>query len=154
MKVWLEFVAAAAEVFQFFLLRHLSFRVALRGVLKGGDSLVNDATPGLTVSCKGRPLMVVYVTVVKWLQMVLVALLWCSSVTMASGEFAVHCNVGQTLIFHSGDVPCPLELWLQQHSLDTGDLCQLQDFYIGDEVASVNFKDDAETALMETLKES
>ena len=81
------------------------------GVLKGGDNLVNDATPGLTVSCKGRPLMVVYVTVVKrLLQMVLVALLWCSYVTMASGEFAVQGNLRQTLIFHSGDVPCPPEL--------------------------------------------
>ena len=72
---------------------------------------MNDATPGLAVSCKGRPLMVVYVTVVKrLLQMVLIALLWCSSVTMASGEFAVQGNLGQTLIFHSGDVPCPPEL--------------------------------------------
>ena len=79
--------------------------------LKRGDSLMDGTAPGLADSSKSGPLVVVYVAVAKrLLQTVLVPLLRCPSVTMASGEFAVQGYLGQAMLLHSGDMPCPAKL--------------------------------------------
>jgi len=58
------------------------------------------------------------------------------------------------VIFHSGDVPCPTKLILEQQSFDAGDLSLFQDFHVCDKVIPANVEDGAETALMETLEEA
>jgi hypothetical protein len=60
------------------------------GVLKGGDGLVDNVAPGLTVSNKYRPLVVVNVAGTEGLlEGVFEALLRCPSVTVTSGKFAL-----------------------------------------------------------------
>ena len=63
-------------------------------------------------------------------------------------------NLGHLMTLHSGDVPCPAELYLQQHGLNAGYPCLFQDFNVRDEVTPVNVEDVVEAALMEATKES
>ena len=60
------------------------------GVLKGGNGLADSAVPGLTVSSKCRPLVVIHVASTEGLlESVFITLLWCLSVTVATGEFTI-----------------------------------------------------------------
>ena len=69
---------------------------------------MDDVALGVAVSSESRPPAMVSVAGTEaLLQGVLVALLWCPSVTVASGEFAVQGYLGQAMIVHSGDVSCP-----------------------------------------------
>ena len=62
--------------------------VGSAGVLKSRDDLVDDAAPGLTVSSKYRPLVVVNVAGTNvLLEGVFKTFLWYFSVTVASGDF-------------------------------------------------------------------
>ena len=75
-------------------------------ILEGGDSLTDDVAPG--VSSQSRPLAMVNVAGTEGLlQGVLITFLWCPSVTVASGKFALQGYLGQAMITHSKDVPCP-----------------------------------------------
>ena len=40
-------------------------------------------------------------------QRVFVSFLWCTSVMVAGGEFSIQGYLRQTMVLHSGDVPCP-----------------------------------------------
>ena len=65
--------------------------VGSAGVLWSGHGLVNDATPGLTVSSKCRPWVLINVTGTEGLLGgAFKTFLWCSSVTVASGEFILQ----------------------------------------------------------------
>ena len=67
-----------------------------------------SVVPGLAVSSKCRPLAVVNIAGTKGLlELVFVTLLWCPSVTVASGEFVVQHHLGEAMVFQSGYVPCP-----------------------------------------------
>ena len=50
-------------------------------------------------------------------------------------------------------MPCPALLDFQQHGLDAGDVCPLQDYEVVDVVAPVYVQDGAEAVLVEALKE-
>ena len=67
------------------------------GVLKSGDDLVDSAVPGLTVSSKSWPLVVVNVAGTEGLEGVIKTFLWCLSVTVASGEFTIQAYLGQAM---------------------------------------------------------
>ena len=58
------------------------------------------------------------------------------------------------MIFHSRNVTSPSELVLQDRGFNAGNLCLLQDFDIGDEVAQVDVADGAQESLVEALKEA
>jgi hypothetical protein len=74
-------------------------KVVPAGVLKGEDGLVDNVALGLTVSSKCRPLVVANVAGTEGLfERVFEALLRCSSVTVASGEFAVQCCLGEAVV--------------------------------------------------------
>ena len=65
------------------------------GVFEGGDgTAVDGVPPGFAVCGKCRPLAMVDVTGIEGLlETVLVAFLWCPSVTMASGKFTIQGNL-------------------------------------------------------------
>ena len=72
--------------------------VGSAGILKGGDDLVDGAAPGLTVSSKCWPLVVVNVACAKGLlEGVFKTFLWRPSVTVASGEFIIRVNKQEML---------------------------------------------------------
>ena len=81
--------------------------VLFAGCLEGGDSLVNSTAPGSPVSSESRPLAAVYMTNSEGLpQRVFVSFLWCTSVAVAGGDFAIQGYLRQSMVLHSGDVPC------------------------------------------------
>ena len=83
-------------------------QVLLQGILEGGGGLVDDVAPGVAVSSQSRPLAVVNVAGTEGLlQGVFVSLLWCPSVTVASGKLAIQDYLGQAMIVHPGDMSCP-----------------------------------------------
>ena len=73
---------------------------------------------------------------------------------MASGQLSVEYNFGQAMVFHPGDMPCPMQLSLQQQGLYARNLGSFEDFYVSDEVTPVNVEDCAEALLLEAFKES
>ena len=82
--------------------------VSSAGVLKGVGILVDGAAPGLRVSNKCRPLLVVNVEDTNGLlEGVFEPFLWCPSLTVASGELTIEGNLGQVMPPDSGDMPCP-----------------------------------------------
>ena len=82
--------------------------------------------PGHTVSSKVRPLPVVDVAgSERLLQAVLESLLRSPSLTMARGQFTEHDNLWEAMVFHSGNITSPLELVLQDHGFDAGNLSLL-----------------------------
>ena len=82
--------------------------------------------PGHTVSSKVRPLLVVDVAgIERLLQAVFESLLWSPSLTMGSGKFAEHDHLWKAMVFHSGNMTSPLELVLQDHGFDAGNLSLL-----------------------------
>jgi len=94
---------------------------------------VNSIAPGSAVSSESRPLAAVNMTNSEGLpQRVFVSFIWCTSVAVAGGEFAIQGYLRQTMVLHSGDVPCPALLCLQQHGLDTGNHRLFKKFDIGD----------------------
>ena len=94
------------------------------GVLKDGDDLMDSVAPGLTVSIKYRPLVVVNMVSNKGhLEGVFKTFLWCPSVTVTSGKFTIQDYLGQTMVPH-----------LQQHDFYAGDFCLFNDLNIGDVV--------------------
>ena len=78
--------------------------------------------------------------------------LWCPSVTVASGEFTIQGYLGQAMVPHSGDMPSPSRLWLQQHGQYASNFCPIRDLSIGEVVIPINVEDGAETGLMEAIK--
>jgi len=70
---------------------------------------VNSIAPGSAVSSESRPLAAVNMTNSERLpQRVFVSFLWCTSVAVAGGEFAIQGYLRQTMVLHSGDMPCPV----------------------------------------------
>ena len=72
--------------------------------------MVNDATPGLAVSCKGRPLMVVYVTVVKA----------TSSDGPCSASLVLVCHDGQWRVRRTGQSWADVDLSFWRRALPIG----------------------------------
>ena len=69
---------------------------------------MDSAAPGLTVSSKCRPLVVVNVVGTEGLlEGVFKTFLWCPSVSVASGEFTIHGYLGQVMVSNFGDMPYP-----------------------------------------------
>lgn len=82
--------------------------------------------PGHVVRSKVRPLLVVDVAgSEQLLQAVLESLLWSPSLMMASGKFAKHDDLWKAMVFHSGNMSSPLELVLQDHCFNAGNLSLL-----------------------------
>jgi hypothetical protein len=95
--------------------------------------VVINVAPGLMVSSKCRPLVVINVAGTEGLlEGVFETLLRYSSGTVASGEFAIQCYIGEAVVIHSGDdVPCSVQLRHHQHGLDATDLCFLENLNVG-----------------------
>ena len=72
--------------------------VGSAGVLKGENDLVDIAGPGLTVSSKCPPLLMVHGADTEGLlEGVFKAFLWCPSVTVAKGVFTIQGYLGQVM---------------------------------------------------------
>ena len=119
------------------------------GVLRCGDDLVDGAAPGLTVSSECKPLMVVIVASTEGLLAgVFITFLWCSSITVASGDFTIQGYLEQAMS------PI-LEICPAQSSCDFINIASVLVISAWSRTSTlVNVEDDAETALMEALKES
>lgn len=72
---------------------------------------------------------------------------------MPSGQFSIQHNLGQAMILHPGDMPCPAKLHLQQSGIGTGNLCLLKDFKVDDSCSNGCVEDCVEAALVEVFKE-
>ena len=141
LKVW---TGMAAEAPWIFLLRRFS-EVGPARVIKGGDDLVDGAAPGLTVSSKCWSLVVVNVAGSKGLlKGVFKTFLWCRCVPVAI--------LGCRWLSNSGDMPCLVQQWLQQHGLFAGDFCLIKDVKVANVVTPMNVEDVAETELMKGLR--
>lgn len=73
----------------------------------------------------------------------------------AQRTFCCRVDLRQTVVFHSGHVPCPAQSCLEEHGLSTGDLRLLEERERkkGNIVTLVIVKDEAESALMDAFKE-
>ena len=90
--------------------------VGSAGVFKGEDDLVDGVAPGLMVSSKCWPLVVVTVAGIEGLlEGVFKMFLWCPSVTVVCGEFTIKGNLGQEMalppILETCPAQCNCDLW-------------------------------------------
>lgn len=81
---------------------------------------------------------------------VFITFLCCPSLTVTSGEFAVHDYLGQAMAPYSGGMCCPAQLLLQQHDHMAAAFRLPEDLNVGDVVTPVYVEDcAAETSLIE-----
>ena len=70
-------------------------------------------------------------------------------------SWTVHHTAGtlQVVVFHPWYMSSPMQLYLEESGLNTGDLYNVQDLSVCKEVTPVYFEDGVQAAMIETLKE-
>ena len=116
-------------------------------------SCVDCVAPAVPLGSDNCQLMGVDVAGLEWiLEAVLVSILWCPSVSIASWRCVTHEDLGKAMFFHPGHTPS-LELVFWQYGFNAGNFSLLEDLDIGDKVAPVDVEDGTKAMLMETLEE-
>ena len=77
-----------------------------------------------------------------------------SNITESGGQFTEKGYLREPVVFHSGDMACPSELYFQEHCLNADALCSLQNLDVCDVVIPFYLEYGSEATLMEAFQEA